>query len=147
MTNFPYPNQGTKIAPNWDAVSLLKNWTAYFGTDGARFLPPNDRSGFTAGIVRRISTGGTLNSGFPIDRLTFPWISDGQIDALVTTLGGGAESANVTVAVHTPQSVGVNDVSNYNAVMNLNLDQIQTLTRRANGYVGFVVELVLVESL
>ena len=144
--NLPqYPNQGQRIAAGWDAPSLT-NWTALSGTDGTRFLPPNDRRGYTDGMLRRLNTGGTRMSGMPIVRLTFPWVSDGQIDYLYTALLSGAESGNVTAAVHTPLSVGANDTATYNAVMNLNLDQLQNLQRRRNGYEGFQIELVLVES-
>lgn len=147
MTNFTFPNQGQQIVAGWDNAATLKNWTAYVGTDGLRFAPPNDRNGYTDGVARRMNTGGVLMSGFPVVRLTFPWISDGQIKYLHATLLSNSESGNVTASVHTPLSVGAQDVSNYNAVMNLNLDQIATLTRKRNGYTDFVVELVLVEAL
>lgn len=148
MTFIPqYPNQGQKIVAGWDNAATLKDWTAYVGTDGLRFMPPNDRNGYTDGIARRLNTGGTLQSGFPVVRLTFPWISDGQIKYLFSTLLSGSESGNVTAATHTPLSVGSQDVSNCNAVMNLNLDQIASLARKRNGYTDFAVELVIVEVL
>jgi hypothetical protein len=148
MTHIPrYQNQGQRVAAGWDNAAQLKDWTAYLGVDGERFAPPNDRNGYTGGVTRRMNTGGTLQSGFPVVRLTFPWMSDGQIDYLHGTLNGGSESGLVTVAVHTPLSVGKYDVSTYNAVMNLNFEQITSLTRRRNGYTDFVFELVLVEVL
>lgn len=143
----PYQNQGHMVVSGWDNVPTLKNWTAYIGTDGERFLPPYDRDGYTSGVTRRMNTGGILRSGFPIAKLTFPAITDGQIDYLITTLGGGSVSSNVTVAIHAVPSVGVNDVSNFNAVMNIDTDQITTLQRKEDAYVGFVVEFVLVEAL
>lgn len=143
----PYRNQGHQIVAGWDNQSLLKDWTAYVGTDGERFLPPNDRNGYTDGVTRRLPTGGTRQSGLPIDRLSFPWISDGQIKYLYTTMLSNSESGNVTAAIHTPLSVGAQDVRVYNAVMNLNLDQLENLTRKRNGYEQFEIELVLVEPL
>jgi hypothetical protein len=147
-TRFPrYVNQGHRIAPGWNNASLLKNWTAYQGTDGVNFLPPSDRNGYTDGVERRLPTGGIWMAGFPISRLTFPWVSDGQIKYLYTTMLSNAESGNVTVSIHTPLSVGATDTSNYNAAMNLRLDQLRNLTRKSNGYELFEVELVLVEAL
>ena len=122
MTIIPqYRNQGQQIASSWDNTSMLRDWTSLFGTDGERFPPPNDRNGYTDGVDRRMNTGGVLMVGFPIDRLTFPWLSDGQIKYLYTTLNGGSESSNVTAKVHTSLSVGATDVSTFNAVMNLNM--------------------------
>lgn len=147
MSTLPrYPSQGQKIASGWDAP-IVFDWTALSGTDGERFLPPNDRNGYSDGVPRRLNTGGVRMSGLPVVRLTFPWVSDGQIDYLYTTLLSGSESGNVTAAVHTPLSVGKTDTSTYNAVMNLNLDQLQNLQRKRNGYTDFVIELVLVEPL
>lgn len=82
-------------------------------------------------------------SGLQISRLTFPWVSFGQIDFIETTF----MDQNVTVAVHKPSSLNKTDLFLFNAVCNVDLNQTQTLTRRGNGYEGFVVELVLVESL
>jgi hypothetical protein len=140
------------IVLGWDNVPLLRNWTSYVGTDGLAFRPPNDRkgdigAGYTGGVTRRLPTGGILKSGFPIVRLVFPWLSDGQIDYLLTTMCGGVESANVTAAAHKPISVGTLDVFNFNAVMNVDSNQASSLTRRANGYELFMVELVMVEPL
>jgi hypothetical protein len=147
-----YRNQGQKVVAGWDNEATLRDWTSYMGTDGERFPPPNDRrgdigAGYTDGVTRRLNSGGTRQSGFPIVRLAFPWLSDGQIKYLYTTMLGGSDSGNVTAAVHTPLSVGAQDVSHFNAVMNLNLNQIPSLTRKRNGYEGFVVELVIVEVL
>lgn len=139
-----FRNQGQKIAAGWDAPAL-SDWTSLIGTDGVRFAPPSDRNGYTDGVTRRLNTGGIRMSGLPIVRLAFPWISDGQLDYLYNTLLSGAESGNVTAAVHIPPAVGINDTTTYNAVMNLNLDQLQTLTRRGAGYEDVVIELVLVE--
>lgn len=139
-----FRNQGQKIAAGWDAPVLF-DWTSLIGTDGVRFAPPSDRNGYTDGVTRRLNTGGTRQSGLPIVRLAFPWVSDGQIEYMVQTLLGGTESGNVTTAVHIPPAVGVNDTSVYNAVMNLNLEQLRNLTRRGAGYEDFEVELVLVE--
>jgi hypothetical protein len=145
---FPrYVNQGHRIVAGWDSAATLKNWVAYQGTDGVNFLPPFDRNGYTDGVVRRLNTGGVFMAGWPISRLTFPWISDGQIKYLYVTMLSNAESGNVTAAVHTPLSVGATDTTNYNAVMNLNLDQTTGLTRKSNGYELFEIELVLVEAL
>ena len=141
MTLLPsYPNQGQAIALGWN-ISPLKNWTAYLGTDNEPFLPPNDRTGFSDGVERRMATGRVLMSGFPISRQTFPWMSYGQIDYLVNTFNG----QNVTVAVHTPYSLNKEDTEIYNAVCNIDLNQTQNLQRTRNGFEGFVVELVLVE--
>lgn len=142
-----YQNQGTAIAPNWDNAAGLRDWTSIIASDGERFPPPNDRGQFSDGVDRRMNTGGVLMAGLPVDRLVFPWLSDAQIKYLHDTLNGGAESGNVTVKVHTALSVGRTDVFPYNAVMNLNLNQTATLTRRRNGFENFEVELVLVEAL
>lgn len=146
--SFPtYQNQGHMIVSGWDNVPTLKNWTAYFGTDGERFLPPYDRDGYTGGVIRRMLTAGILRAGWPVARLTFPAITDGQIDYLIGTMGTGNISANVTVAIHAIPSVGVNDVSNFNAVMNIDTDQTAVLARKENAYLKFVVDFVLVEVL
>lgn len=144
MTVIPkYQNQGQQIVLGWDNESLLKNWTAYVGNDGLAFLPPNDRSGFSDGVERRLNTGGVFMSGFNISRQTFPWVSDGQIAYLETIFN----NQNVTVSVHRPGAIGKEDTTQYNAVFNMDLNQLQSLTRRRNGYVDFVIELVLVEVL
>jgi hypothetical protein len=91
MTFVPqYPNQGQKIVAGWDGVSTLKNITAYVGSDGIRFLPVEDREGYTSGAERNMNTGGVLMSGLPVARWTSPWISDGQIYYLKNTLLSGA---------------------------------------------------------
>jgi hypothetical protein len=143
MTGFRYQNQGQQITLGWDNESLLKNWTAYIGNDGRAFLPPNDRTGFSDGVERRLNTGGVFMAGFNISRQTFPWISDGQIAYLESTFS----NQNVTVSVHRPGATGKEDTTQYNAVFNMDLNQLQTLTRRGQGYVDFVVELILVEAL
>lgn len=142
-----YPSQGQQIASGWNNTANLRDWVALFGTDSVRFAPPNDRNGYTGGVERPLNTGAIFMAGLPVDRLTFPWLSDGQIRYLRTTINGGAESGNVTVKVHTSLSVGKTDVSTFNAVMNLNLNQTANLTRRRNGYDDFVVTLILVEPI
>lgn len=137
------PNQGHKIALGWDNVPTLRDWTSYLGTDNVRFIPPYDRDGYSDGVSRRMNTGRVLQSGFPITRLTFPWLSYGQIDYLNATFRG----QNVTVAIHTPTSTTRDDVYHYNAVFNMDLNQTSGLTRKGKGYEKFVVELVLVEVL
>lgn len=148
MTTVPrYKSQGQQIAPNWDNTAGLRDWVALFGTDGERFPPPNDRNGYTDGVERPLNTGAVFMAGIPVCRLTFPWLSNGQLKYLHDTINGGAESGNVTCTVHTPLSVGQADVSAYNAVMNLNLAQTNTLQRMGKGYALYVVTLVLVEPL
>lgn len=138
-----YPNQGQMIALGWDNEANLKNWTAYFGSDGLRFLPPNDRNGFTDGVDRPIPTGRILMAGLPIARLTFPWVSYGQVDYLESTFNG----EDVTVAIHKPTSLTTFTTVHYNAVCNVNLNQNRTLTRKSNGYEAWEVSFTLVEPL
>lgn len=148
LTLPPYPNQGQRIIGGWNNTATLKNVTAYTGTDGIRFLPVQDReNAYTGGVECNMNTGGILLSGFPIVRWTSPWISDGQIRYLWLTLLGGAQSGNVTISAHTPLSVGVAASFNFNAVLNLHLNQLQTLTRRRAGYLDYIWELVIVEVL
>lgn len=142
-----FPNQGHMIVAGWDSAPLLRNWVAYYGTDGQQFAPPYDRDGYTAGIVRRMNTGGIKRVGFPIVRLTLPVATDGQIAYLGNQFTADGVSGNVTIAVHVPGAVGKTDVSNFNAVFNLDTDQIGSLTRRANAYERFVLEFVIVEPL
>lgn len=142
-----YPSQGQQIASGWNNTANLRDWVALLGTDSVRFAPPNDRNGYTDGVERPLNSSAIFMAGLPVDRLTFPWISDGQIRYLHDTLNVGSESGNVTVKVHTSLSVGKTDVSTFNAVMNLNLNQTTNLTRRRNGYTNFIVTLVLVESI
>lgn len=145
---FPrYVNQGQAIVANWNNASNLKNITAYQGTDGLNFLPVFDRGGFTTGVTRNLTDGSTRMSGYPIVRLTSPWISDGQIDYLYSALLSGSESGMVTVKCHQPTSQGLGDTANYNAFLNLNLNQLATLTRKGKGYTGFVWTLPLVLAL
>ena len=147
-----YRSQGHKVVAGWNNAATLKEWPSYSGTDSERFLPPNDRkgdigAGYTPGVTRRLPTGGTLQSGMPVVRLVFPWISDGQLKYLYNTMLAVSASGNVTAAVHTPLSVGAQDVSIFNAVINLNLEQIPSLNRRGKGYESLAIELVLVEVL
>lgn len=144
MIRFPrYQNQGQQISLGWDTQSSLKDWTAYLGTDGVPFLPPRDRNGFSDGIERPLATGRVLMSGLNISRQTFPWVSFGQIDFLETTFSG----QNVTVAIHKPRSLTKTSTYTYNAVCNIDMNQIQSLTPESNGYKLFVVSFVLVEPL
>ena len=131
------------IVLGWDHVATLKNWTAYVGTDGERFPPPNDRNGYSDGVERRLPTGRVLMSGLPIARQRFPWLSDGQIKYLYDTFNG----QNVTVAIHKPISLTKYATVNYNAVANVLLNQAVSLARKRNGYEKFELELVLVEPL
>lgn len=148
MTNFQFANQGQKIAPGWDNVAGLQAITALLGTDGQRFLPVQDReNAYTGGVERNLPTGGVLLAGMPIVRWTSPWISDSQIRYLYVTLLSNAQSGNVTIAAHTPLSVGVAAAFNFNAVLNLRLNQLQGLTRKRDGYLNYVWELVIVEVL
>lgn len=142
-----FQNQGHMIVKGWGNPLTLKDWTAYAGEDGQVFAPPYDRDGYTAGIIRRLNSGGIARAGFPIVRLTHPAITDGQIAWLQNTLLDGGVSGNVTVAIHLPGAMGKTDVSNFNAVFNLDTDQLTTLRRRQNAYEGFQTEFVIVEVL
>jgi hypothetical protein len=146
MTIIPkYQNQGHMIAAGWNAT--LRDWTAYIGADGQRFAPPYDRDGYTAGVIRRMNTGGILRAGFPVMRLTLPAVTDGQIAYLGTQFTSNGVSGNVTIAIHLPGAMGKADVSNFNAVFNLDTDQLTTLTRRNDAYEKFILEFVIVEVL
>ncbi len=142
MSTPRYPNQGHQIVLTWNNQVNLKDWTAYLGADGRAFYPPYDRDGWNDGITRNLPTGGTWQSGRPIVRLTFPWVSDGQIQTLESF-----NNENVTIAVHAPGGMGVSGVSYYNAVFNFEQSQLRTLKRRANGYEGVGIECVIVEEL
>ncbi len=143
MTHSYFPNQGHKIALAWDNEANLRDWTAYTGADGLPFLPPSDRSGYTDGVSRRLNTGRVLKAGLPIVRLTLPWVSYGQLDTLQSTFDG----ENVTIEVHTPTDLNKDDVHTYNAVCNVDLNQVGSLSRKGKGYENFVVEFVAVEEL
>lgn len=140
-------NAGQSVVAGWNNQATLKQITAYTGTDGNPFLPVNDRNGYTPGVMRRLPTGGTFESGYPIVRFISPSITDGQIDTLVNTLGSGAESFNVTVRYHRYDSVGNFDTFDANAILNLNLGQLPGLTRRQNARQQYVWEFVIVETL
>lgn len=143
-------NQGHAIVAGWNNQNLLKNITAYVGSDGNPFLPVNDRDepgGYFPGVLRRLPTGGTFESGYPIVNFVSPVITDGQIDTLVNTLGSGQESFNVTVRYHRYDSVGNFDTFDANAILNLILGQLPGLTRRQNARERYVWEFVLVELL
>jgi hypothetical protein len=143
MTLLRYPSQGQQIVLGWSNEVNLKNWTAYLGSDGEPFLPPTDRNGFSDGVDRPLPTGRVLMAGLPIARLTFPWLSYGQVDYLETTFDG----QNVTVAIHKPSSLTTLTTVHYNAVCNVDLNQAQNLSRKGNGYESWVVRFVLVEPL
>lgn len=148
MTQIPrYPNQGHRIAADWDTESLLRDWTAYSGNDGQRFAPPFDRNGYTAGVVRRLLSARIKYAGLPIARLTLPVVTDGQIAFLQDEFTEDGVAGNVTIAVHTPGSIGKEDTATFNAVFNLDVNQLASLTRRADGYEDFVLEFVIVEVL
>lgn len=143
-------NAGQSVVAGWNNQATLKEITSYTGTDGNPFLPVNDRSnggGYTPGVTRRLPTGGTFESGYPIVRFISPSITDGQIDTLVNTLGSGAESFNVTVRYHRYDSVGRADTFDANAILNLNLEQLTQLRRRQNTYDSFEWEFVILETL
>ncbi len=144
MSRFPkYRNQGQQIVLGWNNTSTLKDWVAYVGNDGEPFLPPDDRNGFTDGIERRLPTGRVLMAGVPISRQTFPVMTYGQVDYLMDTFDG----QNVTVSIHKPNSVTKTDIYHYNAVVDVNLNQTDSLQREGNTYKLFVVALTLVEPL
>lgn len=143
-------NQGQAFVPGWNNQSLLKNVTAYIGTDGNPFMPVNDRDnggGYIPGVTRRLPTGGVYISGFPILNFISPVITDGQIDYLVNTAGSGQESFNTTVRYHRYDSVGNFDTFDANAILNLNLLQLPGLTRRRNTRERYQWEFVIVETL
>lgn len=136
-------NQGHAIVAGWNNQNLLKNITAYLGSDGANFLPVDDRNGYTPGVTQRLTNGGTTLQAKPIIRFTSPVITDGQIDFLYTTLLSGSESNKVTVRYHKYDSVGKADTFDANAWLNLNLEQLPGLQRVKNGYENFVWENVI----
>jgi len=140
-------NNGQAIVAGWNNQATLKNITAYVGTDGLNFAPVTDRSGYTPGVTRRLPNGGTFESGFPVVRFTSPWISYGQLDTLLNTIGGGLESSPVTARHHISTSLNKTDTQDSNGILNLNLDQLPGLTKRQNGYEGFQWEIVIVEVL
>lgn len=140
-------NQGQAFVPGWNNQATLKNITAYVGSDSRNFLPVDDRNGYFPGVTVRLPNGGVYNDGFPVVRFTSPAMTDGQIDYLVNTAGSGQESFNATVRYHRYDSVGKADTLDANAVLNLNLEQLQQLERRQDAYVGFVWEFVIVEPL
>lgn len=143
-------NQGQALVAGWDNTATLKNITAYVGTDGENFLPVNDRTdggGYTAGVTRRLTTGGTYKSGLPMVRFVSATLTDGQLKYLVNTIGGGQESFNVTVRYHRYDAVGKADTHVANAVLNLNLEQQNSLNRKQNTWSDFIWEFMLTEIL
>lgn len=140
-------NQGQAVVAGWNNQATLKNITAYRGNDNNNFLPVDDRNGYSPGVAVRLPTGGVYDDGFPVIRFISPAITDGQIDYLVNTLLSGQQSGNVTVRYHRYDSVGKADTFDANAVLNLNIEQLQQLERRQDAYVGFVWEFVIVEPL
>ena len=140
-------NNGQAIVAGWNNQATLKNITAYVGTDGLNFAPVNDRSGYTPGVTRRLTTGGTFESGLPVVRFVSPWISYGQLATLQNTINAGLESNNVTVRHHISTSLNKSDTQDSNGVLNLNLDQLPGLTKRNGGYENYVWECVIVEFL
>ena len=145
VTTLPrLPNQGQMIAAGWNNASGLTDFTALFGTDNLRFPPVYDRE-YSTGIMRQLTTGGVKDSGRPVIRVTIPYISYGQIDWLLDTLNSGTESANVTYRGHKPNALNAADVTTWNAVDDLDLNQLPQLTKRPGGYAGYILKLVLVE--
>lgn len=134
-------NQGQAISLGWSNQSNLKEITALLGTDGINFLPVKDRGFYTAGVVRALPTGGIFYSGLPTVEFLHPWISDGQIETLMTYRG------NCTLRHHITESVGKNDTQDSNVIFNLDLNQLSGLERKRNGYEGFVSKFVIVEVL
>lgn len=139
-----FPNQGQMIASGWNNTSGLTNFTALFGSDGLRFPAVYDRT-YSTGIIRQLTTGGVKDSGMPVIRVTIPYISYGQINYLLNTLCGGSESANVTYRGHKPNALTAADVTTWNAVSDLDLNQLPNLTKRPGGYEAYILKLVLVE--
>lgn len=134
-------NQGQELALNWNNTAQLKNFTSLIGTDGVNFLPVNDRGHYSAGVIRQLPTGGIFYSGLPVVQMQHPWLSDGQLETLLTYLG------NCTLKHHIPQSVGRLDIQTSNVVFNPDLNQLASLQRKRNGYVGFLSTFVIVEVL
>lgn len=147
ITTLPrLPNQGQAFAAGWNNQAQLKDFTALFGTDNLRFTPVYDRD-YSTGVTRRLSTGGTRESGMPIIRVTIPYISYGQLDWLLNTAGAGNESFNATYRGHKPTALTASDTTDWNVVANLELSQLPSLTKRPGGYENYVLELVIVEVL
>lgn len=134
-------NQGQQIALNWSNQSALKNITALLGTDNRIFLPVSDRGQYSPGVIRNLPTGGIYYAGLPTVAFIHPWLSDGQIETLKTYRG------NVTIRHHIEDSVGKTDVQTSNAVFNLELNQLNGLERKADGWVDFISNFVIVEVL
>lgn len=132
-------NQGQQIALGWSMQSLLKDITALIGTDGHNFMPVDDRGLYSSGAIRQLSTAGILYSGLPTVGFYHPTITDGQIATLKTYRG------NVTIRHHIEDSVGKLSVQTSNALYNMDLNQLQTLKRQQNQYVGFISNFVIVE--
>lgn len=139
-------NQGQAFVPGWNNQATLKNITSYIGTDGNPFMPVYDLT-YIPGVLRRLPTGGTFLSGYPLLYFVSPVITDGQIDYLLNTAGGGQESFNTTLRYHRSDSVGVADTFDANAILNLNLGQLPDLTRRQNTREKYRWEFVIVEVL
>lgn len=147
ITTLPrLPNQGQMFAAGWNNQAGLQNFTALFGTDNLRFPPVYDRE-YSTGVTRRLTTGGTRESGMPVIRVTIPYISYGQLDWLLNTAGAGNESYNATYQGHKPTALTASDTTRWNVVCNLNIEQLPSLTKRPGGYENFVMEMVIVEEL
>jgi hypothetical protein len=134
-------NNGQSIALAWDNTAGLKDFTALVGTDGLNFLPVNDRGRYMPGVIQPLTTGGQYYTGLPVVEIVHPWISDGQIETLMTYQG------NCTLRHHISQSVGKLDTQISNVVFNLDLTQLAGLQRIENGYQGFISRFVVVEVL
>ncbi len=134
-------NNGQSIALGWDNTAGLKDFTALVGTDGVNFLPVNDRGRYLPGVIQRLTTGGQYTTGLPTVAMLHPWLSDGQIETLMTYQG------NCTLRHHVSESVGRLDTQISNVIFNLDLTQIGSLPRVENGYRGFVSTFTIVEVL
>lgn len=139
-------NQGQAFVMGWNNQSTLKNITAYVGTDGNPFLPIDDRN-YLLGRIVRATRGSTGEEGFPSVYFAFSEITDGQLDYLRNTLWAGAASAKTTVRYHRFDSVGKLDTFVANCYSNLNLDQLPGLERIKNGYAGYRLQHVIVQTL
>lgn len=143
MTNLIpwYSNNGQRLALNWNNAAGATNITNLFGTDGERFLPVNDRGLYMPGVIRYLPTGGIFYAGLPKVQFRSPWISDGQIKRLTLTYAWQP----VTVLYHVSDANGKETLTTGNGYLNLDLTQVANLTRRRNGYDGFLWDFTIVE--
>lgn len=135
-------NNGQQLSAGWDNTGGLTDFTSINGTDSKPFQPVNDRGGYSQGVKRDLTTGGTYYSGIPVVRITHSWISDGQIETLKTTYVG-----NCTLKHHITESVGKTDVQTSNVINGTDYNQVNGLERLADGYKNFVSTWAVVEIL